>query len=214
MVTATTEPVRLPPGTRIPKLIQTLQFLVSNHAMFSALSRRYDSNVVRVNLPRNNHAVVINDPVLAKELFNTGTELGERPPAGAGSIGEAFGPGSTFSLAGDEHRERRKLLAPPFHGKRMRSYDRIIEEEGTREIATWPEGREFETLEPMLRITVGAILRAVFCAAELAPGPEAVSLKAVEPMLRTTVGAILRAVFGAEGPALEELRETVPAMVT
>jgi cytochrome P450 len=181
MATATTEPVRLPPGTRVPKPIQTLQFLVSNHAMFSGLSRRYDSDVVRVNLPRNNHAVVINDPVLAKELFNTGTELVERPPSGAGSIGEAFGPGSTFSLAGDEHRERRKLLAPPLHGKRMRSYDRIIEEEVTREIATWTEGREFETLEPMLRITVGAILRAV---------------------------------FGAEGPALEELRETVPAMVT
>ncbi|MDT5231992.1 MAG: hypothetical protein QOI39_2492, partial [Mycobacterium sp.] len=181
MATATTEPVRLPPGTRIPKLIQTLQFLVSNHAMFSALSRRYDSDVVRVNLPRNNHAVVINDPVLAKELFNTGTELVERAASGAGSIGEAFGPGSTFSLAGDEHRERRKLLAPPFHGKRMRSYDRIIEEEVMREIASWPEGREFETLEPMLRITVGAILRAV---------------------------------FGAEGPALAELRETVPAMVT
>ena len=75
MATATTEPVRLPPGTRVPKPIQTLQFLVSNHAMFSALSRRYDSDVVRVNLPRNNHAVVINDPALAKDLFNTGTEL-------------------------------------------------------------------------------------------------------------------------------------------
>src|ERR1700727_2778640 len=181
MATATTDPVRLPPGTRVPKLIQTLQFLVSNHAMFSGLSRRYDSNVVRVNLPRNNHAVVINDPVLAKELFNTGTELVERPPSGAGAIGEAFGPGSTFSLDGREHLERRKLLAPPFHGKRMRSYDRIIEEEVMREIVTWQDGREFATLGPMLRITCGAILRAV---------------------------------FGAEGPALDELRQTVPALVT
>src|SRR6202000_3341152 len=110
MVTATTEPVRLPPGTRIPKLIQTLQFLVSNHAMFSALSQRYDSNVVRVNLPRNNHAVVINDPVLAKELFNTGTELVERPPSGAGSIGGAFGPGSPLRLPGAAHTARRKFL--------------------------------------------------------------------------------------------------------
>jgi cytochrome P450 len=181
MATATTEPVRLPPGPRTPKVLQTITFLVQNHAMFANLSRRYGSDVIKVNLPKNNHAVVINDPVLAKELFNTGTELVERPPSGAGSIGEAFGPGSTFSLAGDEHRERRKLLAPPFHGKRMRSYDRIIEEEVEREIASWPEGREFETLEPMLRITVGVILRAV---------------------------------FGAEGAALEELRETVPAMVT
>jgi hypothetical protein len=181
MATATTEPVRLPPGTRIPKLIQGLQFLASNHAMFSALSRRYRSDVVRVNMPHSSHAVVVKNPVLVKELFNAGTELVERQPSGAGSISVAFGPGSTFSLAGDEHRERRKLLAPPFHGKRMRSYDRIIEEEVMREIASWPEGREFETLEPMLRITVGAILRAV---------------------------------FGAEGPALEELRETVPALVT
>ncbi len=38
MATATTEPVRLPPGPRIPKLIQGFQFLVPNHAMFSALS--------------------------------------------------------------------------------------------------------------------------------------------------------------------------------
>jgi cytochrome P450 len=181
MVTATTEPVRLPPGPRTPKLIQTVQFLVQNHAMFDNICQRYGSDVVSVNLPHNDHAVVVNDPVLAKELFSTGTELIQRPPSGNGSIGEAFGPGSTFSLAGDEHRERRKLLAPPFHGKRMRSYDRIIEEEAEREFATWTEGREFETLEPMLRITVGVILRAV---------------------------------FGAEGAALEELRETVPALVT
>jgi cytochrome P450 len=181
MATATTDPVRLPPGPRTPKVFQTVQFLVQNHSMFDKICERYGSNVVSVNLPHNDHAVVVNDPVLAKELFNTGTELVQRPPSGNGSIGGAFGPGSTFSLAGDEHRERRKLLAPPFHGKRMRSYDRIIEEEVEREIATWTEGQEFETLEPMLRITVGVILRAV---------------------------------FGAEGAALEELRETVPAMVT
>ncbi len=181
MVAATTEPVRLPPGPRTPKLVQMVQFLVQNHAMFDNLCKRYGSNVVSVNLPHNDHAVVVNDPALAKELFSTGTDLIQRPPSGNGSIGGAFGPGSTFSLAGDEHRLRRKLLAPPFHGKRMRSYDRIIEEEVEREIATWTEGREFETLEPMLRITVGVILRAV---------------------------------FGAEGAALQELRETVPAMVT
>ena len=70
--------------------------------------------------------------------------------------------------------------SPPFHGKRMRSYEHIIEEEVMREIATWPEGREFETLQPMTRITLNAILRAV---------------------------------FGAEGPALDELRDLVPPMV-
>ena len=31
-----------------------------------------------------------------------------------------------------------------------------------REMATWPEGTEFATLEPMMRITLNVILRAVF----------------------------------------------------
>jgi cytochrome P450 len=149
--------------------------------MFAALARRYGSSVIRVNFPFNSYAVVISDPILAKDVFSTSTDLIERPAWGAGTIGAAFGPGSLFSLAGDEHVERRRLLAPSFHGKRMRSYEHIIEEEVMREIATWPEGREFKSLEPMLRITLGAILRAV---------------------------------FGAEGPALDELRGMVPAMVT
>jgi hypothetical protein len=66
MVAATTEPVRLPPGPRTPKLVQMVQFLVQNHAMFDNLCKRYGSNVVSVNLPHNDHAVVINDPALAK----------------------------------------------------------------------------------------------------------------------------------------------------
>ena len=31
-----------------------------------------------------------------------------------------------------------------------------------REIATWPEGQEFTALQPMMRITLSAILRALF----------------------------------------------------
>jgi hypothetical protein len=130
--------------------------------MYAALTRRYGSPIVSVNLPGIGHAVVIGDPVVAKKLLSTSTELIERPPSGGGSLGDAFGPGSTFSLAGDELLARRKMVLPMFHGKRMRSYEDIIEEEVMREIATWPEDREFETLPSMTRITLGAILRAVF----------------------------------------------------
>ena len=154
MATATTEPVRLPPGPRIPKPIQGVAFLVANHAMFAALNRRYGGSVISVNLPGNNHAVVISDPVLAKDLFNTSTDLIERPGHGAGSNRRGDSArGRRSALPATNTSSAARLLAPPFHGKRMRSYDRIIEEEVMREIATWPEGREFETLEPMLRIT-------------------------------------------------------------
>ena len=119
---------------------------------------------------------MISDPALVKELFTMNTDLIAR----AGTLGEVLGPGSTFSLDGTAHRQRRKLLVPPFHGKRMQGYEQIVEEEVMREIATWPEGEEFATLPSMMRITLNAILRAV---------------------------------FGADGAALEELRELLPPMV-
>jgi cytochrome P450 len=160
MATSTTEPVRLPPGPRLPKIVQGVGLLIARHGMFAALGRRYGSTLT-VNLPIFGRTVVISDPILLKDLFATNSDLVERP-AELITMGAIVGPGSMFSLAGDELLERRRLVVPAFHGKRMTSYEHIIEEEVMREIANWPEGREFETLQPMLRITLGAILRAVF----------------------------------------------------
>ena len=184
MATETTEAVRLPPGPRIPKTVQGIAFLAVTHGLFAALARRYGS-VFTVNFPLFGKAVVISDPILVKDVFSTSSDLIERP-TGAGHLGEAFGPGSTFSLAGDELLARRKLVVPPFHGQRARSYEHIIEEEVMHEIATWPEGREFKTLQPMMRMTLNVILRAVFGA----EGPALDELRGLLPPLVAMVGAI------------------------
>jgi cytochrome P450 len=161
MATPTTEPVRLPPGPRAPKIVQGIGLLIAKHGMFAALGRWYGSSALTMNFPVFGRTVVISDPILVKDLFTTSSDLVERPTEVI-TMGALLGPGSMFSLAGGELLERRRLLVPPFHGKRVRSYEHIIEDEVMREIANWPEGREFETLQPMLRITLGAILRAVF----------------------------------------------------
>ncbi len=154
---ATTDPVVLPPGPRIPKAVMGIAFLTARHRAVAAIGRRYGS-AFTVNLPIFGETVVVSDPVLIKDLFTTSSDLVGR----ASNLGTVLGPGSTFSLDGDEHRARRKLLVPPFHGKRMVGYEAIVEEEVMREIESWPEGREFETLQPMMRITLNAILRTVF----------------------------------------------------
>jgi cytochrome P450 len=154
---ATNDPVRLPPGPRIPKPVMGIAFLIARHRAVAALGKRHGS-AFTVNLPIFGETVVVGDPVLIKDLFTTSSDLVGR----ASNLGTVLGPGSTFSLDGDEHRARRKLLVPSFHGKRMTGYEAIVEEEVMRETETWPEGREFETLQPMMRITLNAILRAVF----------------------------------------------------
>jgi cytochrome P450 len=172
---ATNDPVRMPPGPRIPRALLGIAFLTARHRAVALIGRPYGT-AFTVNLPVFGRTVVIGDPQLIKDLFTTSSDLVGR----ASNLGSVLGPGSTFSLDGDEHRERRKLLVPPFHGKRMVGYEAIVEQEVRREIASWPEGQEFETLGPMMRITLNAILRAV---------------------------------FGAQGSALDELRELFPPMI-
>lgn len=157
MAEATTDPVRMPPGPRLPKAVMGLAFMVGRHRVVAAAGQRYGSSFT-VDLPIFGETLVISDRTLIKDLFTTSSDLVSR----ASNLGDVLGPGSTFSLDGDAHRERRKLLVPPFHGKRMTGYEAIVEEEVLRETATWPQGREFATLEPMMRITLNAILRAVF----------------------------------------------------
>lgn len=112
-----------------------------------------------MTLPVFGPTVIVTDPALAKQLFAANTDdVGNIQP----NLSRVLGSGSVFALDGTDHRRRRRLLTPPFHGKSIKNYEQIFEEETLREAANWPEGRPFETLEPMMRITLNAILRAVF----------------------------------------------------
>jgi cytochrome P450 family 138 len=149
---------KLPPVAPIPKVVQGIGFAMSRRSMMRRLSRRYGS-VVALRLPMWGRVIAVSDPELAKQIFTTSPdELGNIQP----NLSRLFGTGSVFGLEGDEHRRRRRLLAPPFHGKSMKNYESIIEEETLREIAGWQQGESFATLPPMMRITLNAILRAVF----------------------------------------------------
>jgi cytochrome P450 len=131
---------------------------MSRRMMMRRLSRRY-GNTFTLRLPMWGPVIAVSDPQLAKQIFTTSPdELGNIQP----NLSRLFGSGSVFGLEGDDHRRRRRLLAPPFHGKSMKNYETIIEEETLRETAGWPEGSSFATLSPMMRITLNAILRAVF----------------------------------------------------
>lgn len=183
MATATTEPVRLPPGPRIPKIIQGITVLTGlQYRLAPALGRRYGGTFT-VNFPFFGKTVVVSDPILVKDVFSASNDLIERP---TNVLGQAFGPGSTFSLTGKEHLERRRLVLPVFHGKRVNAYEHIIEEEVLGETANWPEGREFKTLETMNRLTLNAILRAVFGEEEHALD----ELRSVMPAM-ITLGSLL-----------------------
>jgi cytochrome P450 family 138 len=150
--------INLPPATRIPKALQGAAFSISRRWIVRLMARRH-GDVFMLNVPIYGRIAVVANPQLAKQIFTTSPEvLGNIRP----NLSRLLGSGSVFGLDGEEHRQRRRLLAPPFHGKSIKNYETIIEEETLREIAGWPVGATFATLPSTMRITLNAILRAVF----------------------------------------------------
>ncbi|WP_067976757.1 cytochrome P450 [Mycolicibacter icosiumassiliensis] len=150
--------INLPPGPRGSKLAAGLHFILARRQAVRRQTRKYGA-AFTVEIPMFGPTVIVTDPELARQVLLTNPEdLGNIQP----NLSRILGSGSVFALDGADHRRRRNLLSPPFHGKRVRAYEEIIVEETLREIATWPTGKPFETLRPMNRITINVILRAIF----------------------------------------------------
>jgi cytochrome P450 len=77
--------------------------------MMQVLSKRYGS-AFTVRLPFFGPTVIIADPALVKQFFQTRTDVVRNVEP---NLDLVLGPGSTFGLQGEEHRRRRKLLVPP-----------------------------------------------------------------------------------------------------
>jgi cytochrome P450 len=150
--------VTLPPGPTAPRAVQGAYALTKPLRGLRRLKDRY-GDAFTVNVPIFGNAVVISSPAEIKQLFTAGPDLVDNLEV---NLGRVLGPHSMFALSGEDHKRQRKLLVPPFHGRRLAAYEQIVEEETVRELASWPADRTFATLPSMMRITLNAILRAVF----------------------------------------------------
>ena len=169
---ASTTSVRLPPGPGLPKAVQGALALTDRRVALQVVRRRYGS-AFSLNLPIFGHMVVLSDPDDIRQLFRTGARVADTTDA---NLGRVMGPNSLFALSGDRHRAQRKLLTPPFHGRRLAAYEAIVEREAAEEFSSWPADEEFATLPSMMRITLNVILRAMF-------GADGVELERLREML-------------------------------
>ncbi|MBT0568274.1 cytochrome P450 [Williamsia sp. CHRR-6] len=203
----------VPPRIRIPAAVVAAMIVLDRRRAMRSMRRRHGS-VFAADLPVFGSSVIVADRELVREMFTT-------PPHLLGQIdqnlGRVLGPNSMFALDGDPHRDRRKLLAPPFHGRRLASYAALMETEALREFDTWPSAKEFAVQPSMMRLTLSIILRAVFGA----DGQEFERLRVIVPALvelgsRLQVVPVPRlAVLGDHSPwgALARRRREYDAVV-
>jgi cytochrome P450 len=156
--------VTLPPGPTSPPLIQTLRWGFRPLAFMQECRERYGHSFSVKFLGFKSPMVMISDPEAIKALYS---ERAHGLPPGRNLVLEPImGPRSLLLLEGDDHLARRKLMLPPFHGERMRSYQPAVEEILAAEVDSWPLGEAFAIHPRMQAVTLEVILRVVFGVAE------------------------------------------------
>ncbi|MEA2468815.1 MAG: cytochrome family [Thermoleophilaceae bacterium] len=185
----------LPPGPRLPKLVQTLGFLLAGRRFLDATRRRY-GDVVTMSTAFDSKFVMVFDPELLKKVFQAPPDRLRAGEANA-LLGQVLGQRSVLVLDGAEHLRQRKLMLPPFHGKRLRAYEDTMRDAADRAIDGWPVGEPFTLMPTMQQVTLDVIMHAVWGIEE---GPRAEELKrrvraVIEPLSRR-FGIVVLAMSG------------------
>ena len=150
----------LPPGPSEPPPVQLMRWLVRPIAFMESSRRRFGEQF-SVRFPGfERPMVLVSNPEAIRALY-TAHEHG-LPPGRTITLLPVMGPNSVLLLEGSEHLARRKLMLPPFHGERMRSYESIMRDATERTMESWPQDSPFAIHPQMQAITLEVILEAVF----------------------------------------------------
>jgi cytochrome P450 len=149
----------LPPGPRLPRLLQT-RLLWQRPIPFLAANRRKYGPVYTIRALPWGKAVVVDDAELVKQIF-TGDPAIFHAGEGNSMLAPVLGERSVLVIDEDEHLQARKRLLPPFHGESVRRYGETIERIVAAEAASWPVDEPFALHPRMRAITLEVILEAV-----------------------------------------------------
>ncbi|MGE5730427.1 MAG: cytochrome P450 [Gemmatimonas sp.] len=146
----------LPPGPSLA-FVQLARFVRNSDAYLAAGIKRY-GDPFHYRAPGISLSVTAN-PEIIEQIYGA--------PAGtfgvdAWVIAPLVGENSLLGMNGERHQRDRKLLMPPFHGARMRTYGAVIREAALEASDRIQPGESFRALELTQHITIEVILRAVF----------------------------------------------------
>lgn len=183
--------VALPPEVKRSPLSQTLRWAFRPIAFMEDSRRRYgDAFGVRF-LGFERPMYLISDPEAIKALYR---EPSHGLPPGRNTVLEPIvGSKSLLIQQGAEHLSRRRLMLPPFHGERMRSYEETMNAIVEAEIDSWPLNAEFPIHARMQAVTLEVILQVVF---GISSGPRLDRLREMLGTVLTETAAPGRQVLG------------------
>jgi hypothetical protein len=150
----------LPPGPRLPSVLQTIGWWSRPTAYLERCRARYGKRFT-VRLLGQVPFVILSDPEEIKQMFLAPPDV-LHPGEGARILEPVLGPNSVILLDEGPHLRQRKLLLPAFHGEKMQRLSGLMSELAEREVASWPLEQPVALHSRLQRLTLEVILRAVF----------------------------------------------------
>ena len=157
----------LPPGPREPAAAQTIEWIARPTDLLRRSAARYGEPFTLRTLWADAPMVLVSDPETIRRVYAAPVDV-LRGGASSTVLEPFAGPSSILLISGPEHMRQRKLVLPPFHGRRMEEHRAGIAELAAAEVARWTPGRPLRTLPRMQELTLDVILRVVLGA----PDPE------------------------------------------
>ncbi len=152
--------MKLPDGPKIPPLLQLIKWLGEPFEFLDDCANRY-GDIFTMRLFGFQPMVVISNPQGIQEIFSANPNSFD-----VGSANEIlrpfFGDNSLFLFDGDRHKKERKLLMPPFHGEKVKSYADSICQIAQKVASKWQVNKPFIARDAAQDITLEIILQVVF----------------------------------------------------
>lgn len=151
---------QLPPGSSAPAFIQLLEAILSPLDSLDRSAQCYGDRFTS-RLAGQPPTVIVSHPRDLQRVFEadpTSFDIGR----GNRILHPLMGDTSIVLLNGSPHRRQRKLLTPPFHGDRMRTYGDTIAQITRQVIDRPPLGQTFSVRRSMQEISLQVILQTIF----------------------------------------------------
>jgi cytochrome P450 family 110 len=152
----------LPPSSNAPNLIQLWQWIMTPLKFLHDYEQRC-GDIFTVSMTGGfDGAVFVSNPQAIQQLLTGDTKQFSAPGEINGILQPFLGNKGTLLLSGIEHRQRRQLLMPQFHGDKVRSYTDLMQNITRDTIEQWQVGETINVREQMQSISLSIILQTVF----------------------------------------------------
>ncbi len=153
-------PEDLPPGPRLPQLLQTIAWWNRTVPFLERCRERYGKRFT-MRLLQAPPFVHHSEPDHLREIFTAPPEV-LHPGEGAKLLEPVVGSNSVILLDERAHLSQRKLMLPAFHGEKMQRLSGLMREVTEREVERWPRDQPIQLHPRLQALTLEIILRAVF----------------------------------------------------